>query len=372
MPYSSGNGDGTFQPALVSTGGQNASTLVQSDVPIAADFNGDHILDLIVGNSVSLGKGDGTFNPPVYLIPPPFSCTIVGFQVCESDIDVSATADLTGDGLPDLVFGYRQMIAMQPATDQATQMALTLSILINDSPGSGFLVPGVSAATYTTPVGFQSIVTAFGTNLASIIATAGTGTPSTHLGGIQLHVRGSDGTDQLAPLLYVSPTQINYVLPSVAFQSFDPFVAVSIEHDGVPFVSEAVAFPITPLAPGLFTLNSLGLAAATAVRVNTDGTQTVVPAVSCTESGCVAIPIDLSSGSVYLSLYGTGFSVNSDGSPLLSSISQFLVLSTAILCLLPTQALNRNFPAWTKLTCSCRQALPDLVKLRSSVSLLVH
>ena len=301
-----GNGDGTFQPAVLSQGGEQQATPV-----LAADFNGDHKLDLVVGNSVLLGNGDGTFQPPVYLLEPPFPCTNQEYCLVKiALVELAASADLNSDGLVDLVFADAQPIGLPPLS------ALTLSVLLNDSPGSGFFVPGVSSATYTTPVGFESMVTAFGKNLASTIALAGSGTLPTHLGGIQLHVRGSDGTDQLASLLYVSPTQINYVLPPGVVE---PFAAVSIEHDGVPFVSEAVAFPITPLAPGLFTLNSLGLAAATAIRVNSDGTQAAVPAVSCMQSGCVPLPIDVSTGSVYLSLYGTGFSINSDGSPLASS-----------------------------------------------------
>lgn len=229
---------------------------------------------------------------------------------CTSLPVLGVVADFNGDGLPDMIFAYQQANYQQGV---AVTNRLVLSVLINDSPGSGLLVPGVSSATYTFPVGYDSLVTAFGTNLAAATASAGPGPLPTDLGGIKLHLRGSDGVEKMASLLYVSSTQINYVIPDGIVW---PLAAVSIEHEGMPFVEEAVAMPVGPSAPGLFTLNAAGLAAATAVRVASDGTQTGVPVVSCTASGCAAVPIDVTSGTVYLSLYGTGFSVNWDGSAL--------------------------------------------------------
>jgi uncharacterized protein (TIGR03437 family) len=112
----------------------------------------------------------------------------------------------------------------------------------------------------------------------------------------------------VAPLYYVSPTQINYVLPP---EIHGPFASVSIERTGlgIPVKEEAVAIPIFRIAPGLFTLNSDGLPAATAIRVNSDGSQSSIPVFSCSAASCEAVPIDVSQGDVYLSLFGTGFSL---------------------------------------------------------------
>jgi len=107
--------------------------------------------------------------------------------------------------------------------------------------------------------------------------------------------------DSLAPLLYVSPTQINYLL-----SSSDPYAWVAIERVGSPYVPKAISVPISAIAPGLYTVGA-DLAAASTVRVASDGTQTFVPVTSCNGQTCIPVPIDVSGDPVYLSLYGTGF-----------------------------------------------------------------
>jgi uncharacterized protein (TIGR03437 family) len=97
-------------------------------------------------------------------------------------------------------------------------------------------------------VGPGSIVTAYGVNLAPQIAIAAVNPAPTSLGGIRLHVRDrSHSGDVLAPLLYVSPTQINYVL-----NSSDPYAWVDIEWIGTPYVPQGMVVPITALAPAFF------------------------------------------------------------------------------------------------------------------------
>ena len=86
-----GNGDGTFQPALVSSS-QNSQLSIAS-----GDFNGDGILDLVTGSqngtvAVLLGKGDGTFTAP----------TLISVSTNGSCYGV-AVADLNRDGKQDIV-----------------------------------------------------------------------------------------------------------------------------------------------------------------------------------------------------------------------------------------------------------------------------
>jgi uncharacterized protein (TIGR03437 family) len=290
-----GRGDGGFGVAVVTSYALGLATAV-------ADLNGDGKQDVIAGDALLAGNGDGTFRFPVFVGVVAEYCdkTLPGSSnyPCWHSTQAAAVADFNGDGLPDIAAGY---IAVQPLMHREYA---AVSVLLNDGPGDGFYATGVSSATRMWPVAPGSLVSAFGVNLASTTESATTNPLPTTLGGIRLHVRErSHPNDRLAPLLYVSPTQINYLV-----ESSDDYVSVSIERIGSPFVVHAMSVPTYPdgLVPGLFTL-SPGLAAATTVRVGSDGNQTPAPVTTCNGSTCNSVPIDLSAGTVYLSLYGTGF-----------------------------------------------------------------
>lgn len=71
--------------------------------------------------------------------------------------------------------------------------------------------------------------------------------------------------------------------------------------------------PIRPVAAYLFTLGQ-GLAAASAVRIAPDGSQTPVAVTLCAGPICNSVANDLSGAPVYLSVYGRGFGLVSAAS----------------------------------------------------------
>ncbi len=265
-------GDGTFGAAV------DTLTYGILEPSAVADFNSDGKPDLLTtAGAVLAGNGDGAFLGPVF-----FGST-----------GLATTGDFNNDGLPDLV-------QMNPAPGSG------LSALLNDSPGDGLLAPGVSSATFRWTLGPDSIVSAFGENLAPETATATSYPAQTTLGGIRVHV-GVPPNDTLAPLTYVSPTQINYLLPDS-----DGFVQIGIERVGSPYVPQGIGVTVTQSVVSFYTI-AAGIAAAYAVRAAPGGAQTPVPVFSCTSGFCTAVPIDVSGDPVYVSLFGTGFDTTGAG-----------------------------------------------------------
>ena len=171
------------------------------------------------------------------------------------------------------------------------------------SPAAPSALRNVSAASWGGTVAPDSYVSALGSALATQIQSAPSVAYPVVLAGSTVSIKDSAGVLRLGGLSFVSPAQINYVLPAAS--------AVGPATITVTSASGATAsgtVPIARVAPALFAINAAGVAAATAIRVNSDGSQSPVTVFQCgaTADSCVPAPIDVSTGTVYLTLYGTG------------------------------------------------------------------
>lgn len=156
----------------------------------------------------------------------------------------------------------------------------------------------------------ESIVAAFGANLAAATQVANEVPLPTELGGTRVMVRDSVGSERLAPLFFVAPMQVNYLLPA----GLAPGNATITVTNGGATATETA--PVFAIAPGLFTANADGQGppAAVVLRIKSDGTQSFEPAaiLDTGQNKYVAAPIDLGpdlgamSDQVFLLLFGTG------------------------------------------------------------------
>jgi uncharacterized protein (TIGR03437 family) len=160
----------------------------------------------------------------------------------------------------------------------------------------------------TTHFAPDSIANLWGDHLSTITLSATTIPLPTGLGGTTVTVLDSAGVSRLAPLFYVSPGQVNFVVPSnTAFG----LATITVTTSGG--VSASTMVLITYTSPGIFSANGTGqgVAAAQLVTTHANGSQDLLPAVATynsTQKAWVANPISLGTATdtATLVLYGTG------------------------------------------------------------------
>ncbi len=166
----------------------------------------------------------------------------------------------------------------------------------------------VSAASYSAnTLAANSIAAAFGEKFGNETMAAEKTPLPTDLGGVQIFVTDSNMVERPAQLFFVSPYQINYLIPA-GTASGNAKVAVAYKGE---VVSNGTMM-VNDMAPGIFTANSdgTGVPAAYAVRVKPDNSQLneSVFQYDQIQKKFVAAPISLGPADeqVFLVLFGTG------------------------------------------------------------------
>jgi len=266
---------GTFTPASsspITVGSQPVSV-------VAADFNGDGNPDLAVLNygsgsvMVLLGAGTGGFQTPV-------STTLPG---APSPVAM-AVGDFNADGKLDLAI-----------TDTG---ANNVTVLLNDSTPSLAMVSAASGTPLAAP---GSLVSIYGTKLGTAPISATTPVLPIVLGGTSITITYSDSSQDVLPLFYVSPGQINALMPVTAEPGLATYTVIS------PSGSQSGTIMVAPAAPALFSANETGTGVAWAQYVTSNFQITDV--FQCPSGGpgsCIPVTLSVGSGGSYLVLYGTG------------------------------------------------------------------
>lgn len=162
-----------------------------------------------------------------------------------------------------------------------------------------------SSAAPSSAIAPGSLASMYGTNLAAAPVQATSLPLQTTLGGVSVTVTDSAGAQRNAPLLYVSPGQINFQVPADTAAGAATF---TVNGGASTQTFNAV---VQTVAPTLFSMSGTGTgvaaALAVAVQAANPSVQSAVPVFQCGSAGCVSVPLVLGVDQpVYVSLYGTG------------------------------------------------------------------
>jgi uncharacterized protein (TIGR03437 family) len=162
-----------------------------------------------------------------------------------------------------------------------------------------------SAAAPSSAIAPGSLASLYGQNLAGATAQATSLPLPASLDGITVTATDSTGAQWSAPLLYVSPGQINFLVPDNTVPGTVTFAAAGGS------AAQTFTALVQRIAPTLFSMSGTGagVAAAFAVAAQTGNSQlqSPVPVFQCDSVRCVSVPIALGVDQpIYVSFYGTG------------------------------------------------------------------
>jgi uncharacterized protein (TIGR03437 family) len=162
----------------------------------------------------------------------------------------------------------------------------------------------LSTAGQVEPFAVESIVTAWGVDLATGTVLAEAVPLPTSLNGNTVTVTDSANVARPAPLFFIAPGQINFEIPPGAALGR---AKVTIQNQNG--TTQTGLFQIGSVSPGIFALNGSGLVAAWALPVISGTQQALQPVFQMVSGSVTSLPVDLgpSTEQVYLEIYGTGF-----------------------------------------------------------------
>lgn len=242
---------------------------------------------------------------------PTFTLTVNGANLLNG-----STVRVNGNNRATNYVSDAQLTAQILASDIATAGQLRISVAApGGSPVSNEITLtvaneafAVSAASFMPgSLAPDSIVALFGTGLATGTQTATTLPLPTQLLNTRVTVRDSVGTTRAAALFFVSPNQINCLVPSGTATGTASLTITA--GDGT---ISGVPIEITATAPGLFSANASGqgVPAAILLRVFSNNTQRLEPVGSYDTATNRYVPVPINLGPegerVYLILFGTG------------------------------------------------------------------
>jgi uncharacterized protein (TIGR03437 family) len=161
-----------------------------------------------------------------------------------------------------------------------------------------------NAAGYGTVLAPEMIGFAQAPAIAPALAVFSGNNWPTQLSGVSINVTDSKGQRRPAPIYYVAPTSVGYLVPAgTALGTAQIALTTSA---GATFSAPAT---INPISPGLFTADSTGSGAPAGfwVLASANGAQTYGYLFSLKTLAPAPVDLGLATDQVYLSLYGTGF-----------------------------------------------------------------
>jgi uncharacterized protein (TIGR03437 family) len=275
------NGDGRADLASF----ERTQTVINTHLNLCANIGGPVIFGRVTDGDLPIGMRDVTIK-------------ISGSSTATTQTDSNGNYALGGltAGGNYTITAERNGVEFAPPDKAITNLMTDQRV---DFIGTRVAV-AVSSASYARGVvGRDSLISLFGMELSEQTESATTSPLPTTLGGVFVQVSPKNYGPTTASLLYVSPTQINFLLPPLDPTAMGP-LTIRVFRTGT-FTPQIVS-------TGLFTANASGSGApAGNIVFATGGTLRNESAGVCNANGCVPREIDLSAvDEVYLELYGTG------------------------------------------------------------------